>query len=66
MGLHAGVEIAASSLSGHAQSSMSEGFWNILEWLIYSPPSSEQAGSTNGTTSKITGCWDMQGIPCNK
>ncbi len=66
MGLHAGVGIAASSLSGHAQSSMSEGFWNILEWLIYSPPSSEQAGSTNGTTSKITGCWDMQGNPCNK
>ena len=43
---------------------ISNGFWNSLDWLMSSAPP-QQEKKPNGNTSRMTGCTDMQGNPCN-
>ena len=44
---------------------ISNGFWGALDWLISSPPPTTTQKPSDGTTSRIIGCRDMEGNPCN-
>jgi hypothetical protein len=61
--VHAGLDVGAASNVANASS---RGFWSFLDWLSQPPPPPTPPGPPLNphSTTRVTDCHDMQGVPC--